>query len=156
MSHLSPSHSHKWVLHTPASFASSPTITARSSIQTWDQIAHIPEVHALICRECRVLVPMTLLSRHLQSSHQRVPARRRREIEAKFRDLPVIQTWQEVQPRPDHSHPLSYLKGPLPGFPCPYCTTFKTTSRDCLRHHRLLQHPDHRGHSDSATTTYLL
>jgi hypothetical protein len=96
---------------------------------------------------------MSVLARHLDLSHQAVPARRRREIKAGFGDLPVIRTWQEVQPRPDHSLPLNYLKDPVLGFPCPYCTTFKTTSRDCLRHHRLASHPEHRGDPDSASPT---
>jgi hypothetical protein len=150
---LSHSNPYKWVLQTPASHTSSSTSTTSSSLQTWDGIIHVAKTNALICQECQVLVPMSVLARHLDLSHRAVPARRRREIKAGFCDLPVIRTWREVQPRPDHSLPMSYLKDPVLGFPCPYCTTFKTTSRDCLRHHRLASHPEHRGDPDSASPT---
>jgi hypothetical protein len=99
---------------------------------------------------------MSVLARHLNLSYRVVPTRRRREIKVGFCDLPVIQTWREVQPRPDYSLPLSYLNDLVPGFPYLYCSAFTTTNRDCLRHHRLASHPEHRGDLDSASPTCFL
>ncbi len=106
----------------------------------WNAIIHIPEERILVCQECRVAVPAKLLGSHLKNSHRLVPAKRRREIESRLIDLPVVQTWADVSPRPDYSVPLSYLQDPLAGFYCPHCSQFKTISEHTIRQHRSSYH----------------
>lgn len=110
----------------------------------------------LVYQDCRIAIPKKHLRSHLDYSHRLVPAWRRRKLEAQFLPLNAHEAWEDLQPWPDGSPPLSYLHDPVPGFYCAYCPVFKTINSAYLRRHHVEVHPhEARRLSAEATKCFL-
>ena len=115
---------------------------SRPSFDCWNGIFYLTTHQVLLCQQCRVAIPHSLLASHLKHSHRAVPAPRRRAIIAQFATTTALSTWDDILPQPDHSPPLKCLLDPIPGFRCPYCPNFRSPSPDCFRQHVSLCHAD--------------
>ena len=62
-----------WSVRAPTSIVRSSS-SGESVLLSWDVIIHTPEEQVLVCQECRVAIPETQISSHLDYFHRSVPA----------------------------------------------------------------------------------
>jgi hypothetical protein len=83
----------------------------------------------------RSKLPFESMPNHFRCSHRGMRPDVCRNTLTRFSTLAVARTAADILPLPDGSCTLSFLQPPVPGFFCPFCSSFKSVRWDRLATH---------------------